>query len=52
MLKTGIGGSESDYYWSSTEYDAEFAWYQGRNLNYRGAKYVLNRARAVRAFSN
>jgi len=52
MLKTGIGGSGSDYYWSSTEYDAEFAWYQGQNLNYRGAKYVLNRARAVRAFSN
>lgn len=52
MLKTGIGGSGSDYYWSSTEYDAEFAWYQGQNLNYRGAKYVLNRARAIRAFGN
>lgn len=51
MIRTGIGGSESDYYWSSTEYDAEYAWYTGANLSYPGGtKYTTNMVRAIRAF--
>ncbi len=53
MVKTGIGGSESDYYWSSTEYDADYAWYTGVNLsNPGGTKYSPNMVRAIRAFKN
>lgn len=51
MVDSGIGGSSSNYYWSSTEYDADYAWYTGENLSYPGGtKYTTNMVRAVRAF--
>jgi hypothetical protein len=51
--QTAIGGFASDYYWSSSEYDADYvAWYQYFNYGFQdsfnktGASYV----RPVRAF--
>lgn len=51
LVESGISGSSNDYYWSSTEYDADYAWYTGVNLSYPGGtKYSPNMVRAVRAF--
>lgn len=51
MVDSGIGGSSSNYYWSSTEYDADYVWYTGANLSYPGGtKYTTNMVRAIRAF--
>ena len=54
---TAAANSGSDfsanYYWSSTEYDKEFAWYQffsSGNQNYNYKYYTFNFVRAVRAF--
>ena len=54
----GIGSFSSDYYWSSSEDDADFAWFQsyanGDQLLDNYDKYGLGssiRARAVRAFN-
>ena len=55
---TAAANSGSDFsannYWSSTEYDKEFAWYQSLfssgNQNYNYKYYTLNFVRAVRAF--
>lgn len=49
---SGVGGFATDDYWSSSEYDANYAWYQDfgdDNQNYydKGNSY---RVRAVRAF--
>ena len=52
LAQTGIGGFASDYYWSSSEDDAEGAWIQyfGDGNQYYYLKYGINRVRAVRAF--
>ena len=47
-----VGGFANNYYWSSTEYDLNFAW--GQNFEY-GFQYLTNKnvtyyVRAVRAF--
>jgi hypothetical protein len=48
----GIGGFAVNYYWSSSEYDAGYAWgqyfYNGGQYDYY--KYNTYRVRAVRAF--
>jgi hypothetical protein len=36
--KEGIGGFASDHYWSSSEYDSNYAWAQGF---YNGDQYYL-----------
>tara|TARA_R110000868_G_C10606854_1_gene741026 strand:- start:247 stop:627 length:381 start_codon:yes stop_codon:yes gene_type:complete len=48
--KNVVGGFANDYYWSSTEYDSNYAWFQ--NFNY-GFQYNSNKnytfyVRAVR----
>ena len=50
--KARVGGFGSNYYWSSSEYDANNAWYQSlsfgyQNFNYKSTPYLV---RAVRAF--
>ena len=49
-----IGGLSTDYYWSSSEYDVNAAWYQKffnfGDQNYNG-KYFTYSVRPVRAFS-
>jgi hypothetical protein len=51
--RVAIGGfNDSNYYWSSTEYDNNFAWNQyffNGSQSY-GSKYYPNYVRAVRAF--
>lgn len=51
-IDTPVGGFADSYYWSSSEYDAGYAWSQ---FFYNGAQYSINkdnyrRVRAVRAF--
>ena len=45
-------GFAGNYYWSSTEYDFDYAWYQYFTVGYRGnsAKNYSNYVRAIRAF--
>ena len=47
-----VGGFANDYYWSSTEDDSNFAWYQDFGNGYLGyvTKNYLFYVRAVRAF--
>jgi len=50
----GIGGFESDYYWSSSEVDKDLAWYQYFTvgvMDANGNKSYNVRVRALRAFS-
>jgi hypothetical protein len=50
---TNVGGFASDYYWSSSEFDSNGAWFQYFNvgvLNYGLFKGYAGRVRAVRAF--
>ena len=49
---TGVGGFESESYWSSSEYNANTAWYQqfGSSFQLYANKYSLKRVRAIRAF--
>ncbi|PKP61445.1 DUF1566 domain-containing protein [Candidatus Atribacteria bacterium HGW-Atribacteria-1] len=52
LNRVAIGGFADSGYWSSSEYDANYAWlhyfnYGYQNLNY---KYGINPVRAVRAF--
>jgi uncharacterized repeat protein (TIGR02543 family) len=48
----GVGGFIGDDYWSSSEYDAGIAWYQGFGDGGQGNSYKnkVYRVRAVRAF--
>ena len=48
----GVGGFSTDVYWSSSEYDGDYAWYQyfgGGTQNY-DAKFSAYYVRPVRAF--
>jgi hypothetical protein len=51
--KSAIGGFSTDFYWSSTEYDADDAWSQGFYSGLSGAysKLLTERVRPVRAFA-
>jgi len=51
LNKVAIGGFV-DLYWSSSEYDADFAWYQGFSNGTQACGFKCNtyRVRAVRAF--
>jgi len=59
LYKRGIGGFVSDWYWSSSEYNADAAWYfsfgngqagrHDRDGSNKSIRYAL-RVRAVRAF--
>jgi len=48
----GLGGLASDNYWSSSEFDANFAWLQyfGDGFQGNGYKNFTLRVRAVRGF--
>ena len=50
--KTVVGGFAVDYYWSSTEYDSNYAWYQyfDSGIQLYRSKIYSNPVRAVRAF--
>ena len=52
LQKTVIGGFANSYYWSSSEYSANYAWsqYFGSNNQYYDYKYNAFYVRAVRAF--
>lgn len=52
LSKVLIGGFANAYYWSSSEYDANYAWYQSFNTGgqFNFSKSQLNRVRAVRSF--
>ena len=49
---TGVGGFSSDGYWSSSEFDGDFAWIQGFFFGDQGTcgKNGSNPVRPVRAF--
>ncbi len=52
LRKDDVGGFADNYYWSSTEYGADYAWGQYFNNGAQnwGYKTNLDRVRAVRAF--
>ncbi len=52
MNRTAIGGFVGDYYWSSSEYNINSAWYQDFNGGYQSLynKSTTYYVRAVRAF--
>ena len=52
LYQQGIGGFAEDYYWSSSEDDANLAWAQSFNDGDQGdgGKAIAFRVRAVRAF--
>ena len=49
---SGVGGFASAYYWSSSEYGADYAWYQLFDDGYQSNNFknYFCRVRAVRAF--
>jgi hypothetical protein len=52
---TGVGGFATDFYWSSSEYDDDFAWFQDfysgvQSFNFKGYYYITFYVRPVRAF--
>ena len=51
-VNSGVGGFASAYYWSSTEYDFNYAWkqYFGNGNQYNTFKTYAYYVRAVRAF--
>jgi hypothetical protein len=52
LCEKGVGGFADDYYWSSSELAADFAWYQFFKNGYQHSynKYVDIHVRAVRSF--
>lgn len=52
LNKTTVGGFSAGYYWSSSEYDANLAWYQyfGDGIQYGNYKDTTTYVRPVRAF--
>ena len=52
LRQQGVGGFASDGYWSSSEIDANYAWYQSFNYGDQGFDYKpnTNYVRPVRAF--
>jgi hypothetical protein len=52
LQKTVIGGFANNYYWSSSEYNANTAWYQSfdNGYQYSGNKAATHYVRAVRVF--
>jgi len=52
LKKAGVGGFEDYFYWSSSEYSPNLAWYQvfGNGLQVNTNKYNPFAVRAVRAF--
>jgi len=52
LQKAVVGGFANSYYWSSSEYSANYAWsqYFGSNNQYYDYKYNAFYVRAVRAF--
>jgi hypothetical protein len=50
--KAVVGGFANDYYWSSTDFSSNYAWYQDfiYGAQHYGNKYFTLRVRAVRAF--
>ncbi len=52
LQKIAVGGFASAYYWSSTEYDNNYAWSQAFNSGFQDGynKFATFRVRAVRAF--
>ena len=52
LRQAGVGGFASNFYWSSTEFDSNIAWYQYffSGLQFYDTKYDALPARAVRAF--
>jgi hypothetical protein len=52
LQKTVVGGFANNYYWSSTEDDSSFAWYQdfGAGSQYNSLKLNTVYVRAIRAF--
>jgi hypothetical protein len=53
LKQIGVGGGASSYYWSSTEYNSYFAWFQGFSnglQKYDFSKNFKCNVRAVRAF--
>jgi hypothetical protein len=47
-----VGGFSGDYYWSSSEFDVDDAWYQHfySGNQYDSTKYFTGYVRPVRAF--
>ena len=52
LKNEGIGGFSVEYYWSSSEYNADYAWSQYFNYGYQYTynRYYNSRVRPVRAF--
>ena len=52
LQKAVVGGFASSFYWSSSEYDINYAWSQAFNVGtqYNDDKFLTNYVRAVRAF--
>ena len=52
LNRVAIGGFANDYYWSSSENNASYAWFQYFGNGYQDSdfKYGTRRVRAVRAF--
>ncbi|MFM8441998.1 MAG: hypothetical protein ACKN9W_01495 [Methylococcus sp.] len=52
LRPAGVGGFSSDFYWSSSEYDHYYAWFQyfGDGIQYKNLKASGKSVRAVRAF--
>ena len=52
LYSSSVGNMTTDWYWSSSQYDGNYAWYQRFNLGYQGnlSKNVALYVRAIRAF--
>jgi hypothetical protein len=52
LQKSVVGGFTNNYYWSSSEYDINYAWFRAFNGGGQGVSYksATNVVRAIRAF--